>query len=165
MSLSFGGNKSKSSTVNPLATQAYTNAQVALPASYSTLTPAQIQAQQNPYTQDVVNATTKAFNQNAAVDQQHVNDQAIAAGAFGGSRHGVQAGVTAAQDQLGLSQQVAQLNSQGFTQAQQTAEQENQNANQYPLAIQALLGQLAANTGSKTTGSGMQVGASYTYGK
>ncbi len=176
MSFNFGGSSSKNKTTDTLdpklSSALYSNLDransLADTTTYHTLDPSQIQAQMDPYTQDVVDTTTADYQKTAAIDQQHVNDAARAAGAFGGSRHGVQAGVTAANGQNNLAQIIAQLRSQGFTQAQQTAQTENTNQNNLPLALQALLNSTISTipkTGSTTSkGSAAYAGGSFAYG-
>lgn len=94
-------------------------------------TPQQVQAGQlsntdltpyyNPYQKDVIDASI-AQNQYAR-DQQAVADNAsaTAANAFGGSRQGVQRAETTAGYDRNNQQNLAQLNSQNFAQAQQAA--------------------------------------------
>lgn len=77
---------------------------------------------QNPYTQQVIDATAQDTLRNAQIGMNNMGAQAQAAGAFGGSRHGV------AQAEMGrgvaqmLGQQAAQLRSQGFQNAQQAGQ-------------------------------------------
>lgn len=82
---------------------------------------------QNPYTQDVINAQQADVMRGAQMGLNELGRQASAAGAFGGSRHGV------AMSELGrgaaqlMGQQSAQLRQAGFQQAQQAAQQDIQN--------------------------------------
>ena len=75
----------------------------------------------NPYTTDVINATLPIMQQGLALQQNQQQNQANAANAFGGSRMGVQQGVTQAQGALNEGQMAAQLNQANFAQAQAAA--------------------------------------------
>jgi hypothetical protein len=77
----------------------------------------------SPYQQDVINATLGEYDIQAQKGIRGIADQAIAAGAFGGGREGVQrAEYMAASDRNRAALQ-AQLLQQGFGQAQQLAGQ------------------------------------------
>jgi hypothetical protein len=78
----------------------------------------------NPYTQSVINSTLPIMQQNLGLSQNQQQNQANAANAFGGSRMGVQQGVTQAQGALGMGQMAAQLNQANFGQAQSAAQQD-----------------------------------------
>ncbi len=77
---------------------------------------------QNPYTQQVIDASAQDTLRNAQIGMNNMGAQAQAAQAFGGSRHGV------AQAEMGrgvaqmLGQQAAQLRAQGFQNAQQAGQ-------------------------------------------
>jgi hypothetical protein len=76
----------------------------------------------NPYTSSVINATLPVMQQNLALSQNQNQNQAASANAFGGSRQGVQQGVTQAQGAQGMAQMAAQLNQANFGQAQTAAQ-------------------------------------------
>jgi len=77
----------------------------------------------SPYQQDVIDTTLQGFDIQAQKGAQGVPAAAIAAGAFGGGREGVQrAEYQSASDRNRASLQ-AQLQQQGFQQAQQLASQ------------------------------------------
>ncbi len=145
--------KSSSTTSNPNAIQVFQNAQASLPASYAPVTGSQIDGFMNPYTSSVVNATTAENNQNQQMALNQLGDQAQKAGAFGGSRQGVAEALTLGQYDLNNQQTTAALNSQNYSQALQAAMTQNQQENQYPLAVQGLLGQLAQGTQTNSSGS------------
>jgi len=108
----------------------------------------------SPYQQDVIDATLKEYDIQAQRGLTGIADQAIASGAFGGGREGVQrAEYMQASDRNRAALQ-GQLLAQGFQQAQQAAQQNF--ANQMSLAQQvpALQGQQVA--GLQTMGSGLQ---------
>ncbi len=75
----------------------------------------------NPYQQNVIDTTMNELNRQERIRQQGVNNAATAAGAFGGSRHGVQAAETARNAQQTQANVLAQLNAGNFQQAQQAA--------------------------------------------
>ena len=77
----------------------------------------------SPFQQDVIGATLSEFDRQAQRGLTSIADQALAAGAFGGGREGVQrAEFQAASDRNRAALQ-AQLLSQGFGQAQNAAAQ------------------------------------------
>ena len=77
-----------------------------------------LQPYMNPFTQSVINTSLPIMQQNLALSQNQQANAANSANAFGGSRQGVQAGVTQAQGALGMGQMAANLNAQNFAQAQ-----------------------------------------------
>jgi hypothetical protein len=81
-----------------------------------------LQPYMNPYTSSVINATLPVMQQNLALSQNQQANQAASANAFGGSRQGVQAGVTQAQGAQGMAQMAAQLNQANYGQAQTAAQ-------------------------------------------
>ena len=122
----------------------------------------------SPFQKDVIGATLDEFDLQAQRGLQGIADQALAAGAFGGGREGVQrAEYQAASDRNRAALQ-AQLLQQGFGQAQQAAgqafNQQQALANQQQLLStqqQALAG-LSPNlvgqqvAGLQTLGQGLQ---------
>lgn len=101
---------------------------------------------QNPYTQQVIEANTQDILRGAEMGLNTLGAQATAAKAFGGSRHGI------AEAELGrgvaeqIGQQSALLRQQGFTNAQQMAQQDIQNRMQQAAQLGAL-GQTSFQTG------------------
>jgi hypothetical protein len=71
----------------------------------------------NPYTQNVIDPTLAAGEQQRQLARQAVAGQAANVGAFGGSRQGVSEGVADAQAQLGTQQQIGNMLTQGWGQA------------------------------------------------
>lgn len=63
-------------------------------ASFQQWSPQALQQFSNPYTQNVINTGLYELGRQEQVAQRGINDSALAAGAFGGSRHGVQAAET-----------------------------------------------------------------------
>jgi hypothetical protein len=75
----------------------------------------------SPYQQDVIDTTLSQFDIQAQKGMQPLAAQAIAAGAFGGGREGVQRAEYQSQSDLNRALLQAQLQQQGFGQAQQAA--------------------------------------------
>ena len=71
----------------------------------------------NPYINNVVNSVQDFSRQNLDKALTQTNDQALAAKAFGGSRHGVQEGVATAQNNLNTNNLISNLLSSGYNQA------------------------------------------------
>jgi hypothetical protein len=165
MGLSVGGSKgsSKSKTnstettsldaaTSALQTGNYARAQGLAETPYHTLDASQIQAQMNPYDQAVVDTTQADLERQREMAVNATGDAAAAAGAFGGSRHGVaeaQTNEAALRNAGGI---LAQLRQQGFAGAQAVAANENASANQFPLLLQQVLNQsLSGVQGAQTT--------------
>ena len=79
---------------------------------------AALQPFMSPFQQQVIDATTAAFENRRAQERLAMADQAVASGAFGGARQGVQEGVFDAQTNLGIAELQANLLAQNFAQAQ-----------------------------------------------
>ena len=114
--------------------------------------PSRAQAFMDPYRQQVIDETMRQISRQGEIAQQGLSAQAVRAGAFGGEREGVQR----AELQRGLLEQkagtIANLLSQGYSQAQANAmatfEQQQQRALQGGQAV----GQLGLQAG-QTMGS------------
>ena len=83
-----------------------------------------IGAYQNPYIQSVVDPTMAALRQQQQMEQSQLMGQQAMRGAFGGDRGSIAAANLARQQNLASAQTEAGLRSQGFQQAQQTAQQQ-----------------------------------------
>ena len=138
------------------AYQPFLQSAAAREAQAGTLTgPTAFQAFMSPYQQDVIDATLREFDVQAAKGIPNIAAQAVSRGVLGGGREGVQrAEYQTASDRNRAALQ-AQLLQQGFGQAQNLAQQAFQNqqalaANQLGLgrAQQAFLGQ---DVGALTT--------------
>ena len=113
-----------------------------------------MQPYMSPYQQQVIDATQASYQNQRAQGRQSIMDQAVAAGAFGGGREGVQRGVYDAQTTLGATQLEADLRAQNFAQAQ--AAQQAGIQNQQGLAqLQPQLAQQNISTLS-SLGAGQQ---------
>jgi len=85
--------------------------------------PQAYQAFESPYQSAVRDATLASFDEQAKQRQLGLSDQAIAAGAFGGGREGVQRAEYQRKSDMDRTLLEAQLNQAGFTQANQLAAQ------------------------------------------
>ena len=95
-----------------------------LQAAEAQLGPTAYQQYMSPYQQDVISTTLAEFDRQRQIKEQTLAAQAIEAGAFGGGREGVQRAEFAAQSDLNRAALQAQLLGQGFTQAQNLAQQQ-----------------------------------------
>ena len=75
----------------------------------------------NPYTQNVIGAGMQAIDMQRRNALNQIGDQAIRTGAFGGSRQGVQEGITNAASAAQAGNLASQLMAQNFSQAQGAA--------------------------------------------
>jgi len=96
-------------------------------AGAGTVAGTNLAAYQNPYTQQVIDASAADTLRNAQMGLNALGTQATRAGAFGGSRHGVAMGEMGRGVAQMLGQQAAGLRSQGFLNAQQMVQQDIQN--------------------------------------
>ena len=90
-------------------------------------TSAQIQQYMSPYQSQVIDTTLSEFDRQRAIQEKNIADQAIASGAFGGGREGVQRAEYQSQSDRDRAALQAQLLQQGFGQAQQARQQDIQN--------------------------------------
>ena len=150
-----GGLGSYAPFLQAAATQAGQASQYMGPTAY--------QQFMSPYQQDVINTTLQEYDIQARKGAQGLPAQAIAAGAFGGGREGVQRAEYGAASDRNRAALQAQLLQQGFGQAQQLAQtafgqQQNLAAQQQQLA--SLAPQLAGSEiAGLTTLGGIQQAA------
>ena len=85
--------------------------------------PTAYQQFESPYQQAVTQATLQSFDEQAQAREQAIRDQAVASGAFGGGREGVQLAEYGRKSDMDRALLQAQLNQAGFTQANQLAAQ------------------------------------------
>ena len=110
--------------------------------------PTSYQSYMNPYMEDVIQQQYQDIARQGQMQQNQANAGAVGAGAFGGSRQGIQ------QAEIGrnvMDQQArtgSQLRSQGFQQAQNTAMQAAQQQAAQQLKQAQLTGQLGSTTGA-----------------
>ena len=80
-----------------------------------------INAYMNPFYDQVINSTLGRMDINRDKTMGMIGDQAEAAGAFGGSRHGIMEGEFLGQDQMNRTDMMSNLMAQNFGQASQAA--------------------------------------------
>ena len=115
---------------------------------------AALQPFMSPFQQQVLDATTAAFENRRAQDRLAMRDAAIASGAFGGARQGVQEGVYDAQTNIGLRELQANLLAQNFAQAQAARQAAMANQQGLMSVVPAAQQTVAANLAQ--TGAGQQ---------
>jgi len=98
----------------------------------------------DPYKEQVIDAALAKINREGAKQRQKVAAQAIGAGAFGGSRAGVQAAETQRAIEETKQQTVANLMSQGYDKAMANAMATDEAARKRALQASGLTGQLGA---------------------
>jgi len=81
----------------------------------------------SPYQQQVIDTSLAEFDRQAAMRQQGISDQAVALGGYGGGREGVQLAEYQTQSDRNRALLQAQMQTQGFGQAQQARQQAYQN--------------------------------------
>ena len=106
---------------------------------------------QSPYQTAVRDATLTAFDDQAQARKQGISDQAVVSGNYGGGREGVQLAEYDRKSDMDRALLQAQLNQQGFTQANQLASQ--------AFGQQGQLAGLQGNLSSQQAGIGQQRGA------
>ena len=77
----------------------------------------------SPYQQQVIDTSLQEFDRQAAMQEQRIRDQAVASGAFGGGREGVQLAEFQTGSDRNRAGLQAQLLQQGLQQAQAAAQQ------------------------------------------
>lgn len=148
----------------------------ALGGATERFSPTDTSAFMDPYRQQVIDESMRQIERQSQLAQQNLSAQAVRAGAFGGEREGVQR----AELQRGALEQkantIANLLSQGYTQAQANAmasfEQQQQREMQAGQAFgqigsqfgqlsaqQGALGQQAAQLAAQQAGLGVQAGS------
>ena len=105
-------------------TQLQTGASQAAQGLGSLVGPDAYQQFMSPYQNQVMDATLGEFDRQQTINQQALRDQAIQAGAYGGGREGVMQAQYMNQGAMNRANLQAQLLNQGFTQANQLAQQD-----------------------------------------
>ena len=112
-----------------------------LTAAQASTGPTAYQQFTSPYQQDVIDTTLAEFDRQTQKGIPALAQQAISRGAFGGARQGVQEAEFLSNQARARAGLEAQLRQQGFTQAQQLAQQNLANQLRLGGAQQAFLGQ------------------------
>lgn len=113
----------------------------------------------NPFVQNVANTTQQALQQQQDQAMSGQTGNAIRSGAFGGDRSGIAAAVAQRQNQQGMAQAIAPIYERGYSQAQQTAAQQQGvtlGAEQANAARYMQAGQQLAGLGSAAQTAGLQ---------
>jgi hypothetical protein len=103
--------------------------------------PSAYQAYMSPYQKDIIDTTLQQYDIQAQKGLGSIAQKAYTAGAFGGAREGVAQAEYQAQSDLNRAALQAQLLGQGFTQAQNLAQQDYLRNIQLAQQTPALLGQ------------------------
>ena len=82
---------------------------------------AALEPYETPYQADILTATMKRFEDEAAAQEQSIRDKAVFAGSLGAGRTGVQLGTYQAESDLNKAFLEAQIRQQGFQRAQTAA--------------------------------------------
>tara|TARA_R100000700_G_C3174185_1_gene148812 strand:- start:205 stop:1707 length:1503 start_codon:yes stop_codon:yes gene_type:complete len=133
-----------------LSDQAIANALATQQAIGDLAGPGGVAAFMDPYQEAVIDSTLRRLDEQGAMAQDRANAAAVRAGAFGGSRSGIQSALLADRLQQTKADTLNQLTSQNFLQAQRAA----QNAAQ----LQASGGQLGQQAFSTATGRALGSG-------
>jgi hypothetical protein len=140
--------------LNPLAASITSAGQIGQQTAQNILNPNAAQAYMNPYEQAVIDQSMQDIRRQSDIQQQGLNAQAVSAGAFGGSRQGIQA---AEQQRNTLDTQArtaANLRQSGYNQAQQQQLARAQSAGEAGLAGAQLMQEGAARYGQLAEGLG-----------
>ena len=134
-------------------------AQTAAQGMQNLFQPSDLSAYTTPFQQAVIDETMAEINRQGAIQQNSLAANAVNAGAFGGSRFGVQEAEFGRNQQDVRARALAQLNQQNYAQAIQSAQQafEAQQGRQGQ-ASQLLsgIGQLTGQLGAQQAGIGGQ---------
>ena len=120
--------------------------------------PARAQAFMDPYQQSVTQEALKEVDRQAAMASNQLAGKAVQAGAFGGSRFGLQQSELARNAQDLKSRRIFEDLSRNYQQAQQTATAANQQRMQQGQAF-GQLGQMTSGIGGAMAGLGAQTQA------
>ena len=124
--------------------------------------PTDLTAYTNPFQQAVIDTTLQRLQEEGERAQNQLGAQATQAGAFGGSRFGVESAQLGENLQDARARVLAQLNSQNYLQALQTGQSafQNQQARQQQQAqLLSGIGGLTAQIGGQQAGIGAQQAA------
>jgi len=113
----------------------------------------------SPYQQQVIDSSLQSFDSSRIGNRQAIQDQAVASGNFGGGREGAMLGQYDADSNFGRSALQAQLQAQGFNQANTNAQQAFQNQGQMGLNQFGLANQQLGLSNFNRTGMGQDISA------
>ena len=118
----------------------------------------------SPYQQQVIDSSLQSFDSSRVADRQAINDAAVGSGNFGGGREGAMLGQYDADSNFGRSALQAQLQQQGFGQANQLASQAFGQQGQLAQNQLGLAGQQLNFSNFDRTGMGQDISALGTIG-
>ena len=121
-------------------------------ASAGTFDPAQTSAFMNPYTEEVIDIAQADLDEQAAAQQQQLAANAVASGAFGGSRSGVMASRAARDMEREKARIGSQLRASGYESARRAAQDAFENTQQRRLAASQGIGNLGLQFGQLSQG-------------
>ena len=121
-------------------------------ASAGTFDPAQTDAFMNPYTEEVIDIAQADIDEQAAANQQQLAANAVASGAFGGSRSGVMASRAARDMEREKARIGSQLRASGYESARRSAQDAFENTQQRRLAASQGIGNLGLQFGQLSQG-------------
>jgi len=146
--LTGAGTATQAPGAAPMGAEAYTGLTGAAGLT-GPLTGQQLTDYMSPYQQQVIDTSLAEFDRQAAMRQQGISDAAVALGGFGGGREGVMQSEYMAQSDRDRALLQAQLQQQGFTQAQAGRQQDYLNRMGLAHAQQGL-GSYQAGLGAAT---------------
>ena len=126
---------------------AYQQGLAGIPTTAGQFDPTMAQAYMDPYEDQVVQQTLADLQRQSAIADQTLKAQSVSAGAFGGSRQGIQLAEGARNLQEAQARASGQLRSAGYQQSLLNAQQAFEAAQQRQLAGVGLTGQLAQGIG------------------
>ena len=121
-------------------------------ASAGTFDPAQTSAFMNPYTEEVIDIAQADLDEQAAAQQQQLAANAVASGAFGGSRSGVMASRAARDMEREKARIGSQLRASGYESARRAAQDAFENTQNRRLAASQGIGNLGLQFGQLCQG-------------
>jgi hypothetical protein len=121
-------------------------------ASAGTFDPAQTDAFMNPYTEEVIDIAQADIDEQAAANQQQLAANAVASGAFGGSRSGVMASRAARDMEREKARIGSQLRASGYESARRAAQDAFENTQNRRLAASQGIGNLGLQFGQLSQG-------------
>jgi hypothetical protein len=140
----------------PAAIQA---AQASIPGTAGLFAPSDLSAYLNPFQQEVIDTTMAELNRQGEIARTQLGAQGVGAGAFGGSRFGIQGAELDRNLQDARARALAQLNQQNYGQALQTAQTAFENQQQRQQRQSQLYGGVASlygGLGGQQAGIGVQ---------
>jgi len=140
----------------PAAIQA---AQASIPGTAGLFAPSDLSAYLNPFQQEVIDTTMAELNRQGEIARIQLGAQGVGAGAFGGSRFGIQGAELDRNLQDARARALAQLNQQNYGQALQTAQTAFENQQQRQQRQSQLYGGVASlygGLGGQQAGIGVQ---------